>query len=617
MDSRRLAQLAATLTVLTVGAASATASPVSDVTASDRLFFDQLTFEAAGQTFGIAATCVSKRPGTLDFEINLRDFGLPRDLVLHFRGSAVGDVVTWSFEEELVPAFNVAPLHDLKRVRGSLVVDVALISGHEGRTCGGGSMRLYNVRGRERAGTSLEFFVDGPFSDWWEPAQNIVVRGLGGLAPARLTEFRLATNRVCRSPRRQSVLMSVRASGPVPSPGLPITMWSSDATQVRPVELAAIPASISHASGRLVLEPHVTGTYWISASAPGATLWQRLTIDECVREPIRYRPEGRPWWQDCWACTVVRAGLRGELLVRHGEDLLRLRGDGTVVNLTELVGPLVKVATMSALGVVAGAFADGGELRGFVVDPDALHLGASFVDLVPTGLSESGALVGEDPLTGRAALLQDGTLLPLVGLGGATVSVVGIDGAGRIAGTDVDKGGYRRAFVRGEDGVSEPIGDLGGGESQALLVSPAGYVAGIATTASGAWHPFLLGEQGLVDLSIDPASGAPLPGVLAAWPIGIDLRGRVLVRSIDKLGRVGDWMWTGGAMVPVAKLIQSNEPVELRAVLALSDDGTLVVDGKAGEIDGWFALVPADDDSTPSQDHDRLPEIENGYFNRK
>jgi probable HAF family extracellular repeat protein len=239
---------------------------------------------------------------------------------------------------------------------------------------------------------------------------------------------------------------------------------------------------------------------------------------------------------------------------------------------------------INASGVVAGFGNPDGKTHGFIQAPggsavDIGDLGGNLSSL--SGINASNVAVGM-ALEGTVvkAVRYDGTLHPLVTLGGSFATATAINDGGLIVGYGTNASSQTLAARWTSDTAVTPLGTLGGAWSMAWAVNTAGDTVGSSLVPTGDPHAFLWKGGVMQDLNdlVDPASGWVLSAAYGINDAGVIVgdgflngapRGFRLTpaESVDKTAPVisslkasPDTLWPpNNQMVPVTLTVDASD----------------------------------------------------------
>jgi len=239
---------------------------------------------------------------------------------------------------------------------------------------------------------------------------------------------------------------------------------------------------------------------------------------------------------------------------------------------------------INASGVVAGFGNPDGKTHGFVQAPggspvDVGDLGGGLSSLA--GINSSSTAAGMAVQGGLVkAVRYDGTLHPLVTLGGSFATATAINDGGLIVGYGTNASNQTLAARWTDDATVNTLGTLGGAWSMAWAVNTGGDIVGSSLVASGEPHAFLWKGGVMQDLNdlVDPASGWVLSAAYGINDAGVIVgdgflngapRGFRLTpdESVDKTAPVisslkasPDTLWPpNNQMVPVTLTVDASD----------------------------------------------------------
>lgn len=195
-------------------------------------------------------------------------------------------------------------------------------------------------------------------------------------------------------------------------------------------------------------------------------------------------------------------------------------------------------------------------------------------------INDSGTVAGVSSTasgTVHAALWVPGqTVLDLGSLGGPDVSVEGLNDATQVVGQSDVRAGVHHAYRWSAAEGMVDLGTLGGANSTATAINASGTVAGTSDTADPGSTRAFVWKDGVLQ-SLGTLGG----GWSAATRINAS--GQVGGTSADANGMAHAFLWTAdGGMVDLNTRVTSTEAPVLQSVLALADDGSMLVSSTGG-----------------------------------
>lgn len=161
-------------------------------------------------------------------------------------------------------------------------------------------------------------------------------------------------------------------------------------------------------------------------------------------------------------------------------------------------------------------------------------------------------------------------------LGGPDVSVDGLNDANQVVGqSDLNTGAHHAYRWSPAEGMVD-LGTLGGLNSSATAINAGGTVVGTSDTADpGSTRAFVWNGAAMTSL------GTLGGGWSAAT--AINASGQVAGTSPDANGMAHAFLWTAtGGMVDLNTHLATSPGAELQSVVALADDGSMLVSSSAG-----------------------------------
>lgn len=255
---------------------------------------------------------------------------------------------------------------------------------------------------------------------------------------------------------------------------------------------------------------------------------------------------------------------------------------------------LVVVDTQPGTSTVAADINRSGQVAGTLITrnlPQAFRWtpGTSFQPLESAGfigppLSEghfintSGAVAGlSSTLSGaHAALWVPGQAVRDLGtLGGLRSTPAALNDAGQVAGQAQTAAGANHAFRWSEAEGMRDLGTLGGATSGATAMNARGWVVGTADTALAASQAFVWREGTLLALGTLGGRNSAATAIDSAGQVG------GTAQLADGTAHAFTWTAESG-MVDLHTRAVLRQPAVLQSVIALSDDGSVLVSSSAG-----------------------------------
>jgi hypothetical protein len=574
--------LAAAVAVAVGWTGVARASPVSELRAGDSLWLQHASITYGGRTAEVDGLVVHKARGTLDFDVNLRDFGADYDLTVHVHGTGSAHSVVWTFDEALPSAVQVDVASWADHISGTIHAEVAPLPGFGAPTCGGAPCP-YSVRVVEASESSMR--VDGHdlISNWSNPATNRfqiyggnprpTVTGLVLEAPGTGTCSTTAPRAY-----RGRVLLSAAAA-----PGGSWIDVSTDHVAIAPQRLHVAEGARSGALS-LRVPAAFSGTLLVEAASGGAVRSQSITVRPpatCYSIKPRWRLRDlRPQFP-CVACVRhVQLDQRGDVLVDDEGTYLVSTGKSWQ-KVDALVGQPVTNVTLGRLGDLVGTLAMSKEAAFYLRHGVDWEKPVTIDKFFPTGVMAEGAVLG--------SVRTDKGAFPGVFHAGSVVPLkVAYPGAALAANNDVTLAGdvtanqRSRVFVARAGGVTL-LPDNGWAQHVGGL-NQAGDLGGwYADPKSGASAPFVW----WAGAKVEPL---PLPSGFAAAAVRAVADDRaLLVRASNQQGSGALFVYRKGqGYLPVAGLVDAGgQKVTVDEVLGADEQLDLAV---RGTLDGAPAL---------------------------
>lgn len=194
-------------------------------------------------------------------------------------------------------------------------------------------------------------------------------------------------------------------------------------------------------------------------------------------------------------------------------------------------------------------------------------------------INASGAVAGlSSTSTGsaRAALWVPGQAVRDLGaLGGQRSTPVALNDAGQVAGQAQTPAGTSHAFRWSQTAGIRDLGTLGGATSRAVAMNASGWVVGSADTAQGDAQAVLWRDGTALTLGT--------LGGRTSSATAVDRNGRVGGTAQRADGAAHAFTWTAeSGMVDLNTRAVLRRPAVLQSVLALSDDGSVLVSTSVG-----------------------------------
>ncbi|MFL6694204.1 MAG: hypothetical protein ACJ8GO_14740 [Ramlibacter sp.] len=176
----------------------------------------------------------------------------------------------------------------------------------------------------------------------------------------------------------------------------------------------------------------------------------------------------------------------------------------------------------------------------------------------------------------HAALWAPGAAVRDLGtLGGINSSVTGLNDASQVIGQAEFPAGVLRAFRWTEAGGTQALGTLGGNLSFANGINASGWIAGSSTDASGNLLAFLWRDGAMKSLG---TLGGPSSTAMA-----INNAGQVAGHASTAGGVGHAFVWSAAdGMVDLNSRLNASSPPELKSVIAIADNGAMVVQSSGG-----------------------------------
>ena len=176
----------------------------------------------------------------------------------------------------------------------------------------------------------------------------------------------------------------------------------------------------------------------------------------------------------------------------------------------------------------------------------------------------------------HAALWAPGAPVQDLGtMGGINSSVTGLNDANQVIGQAEFPAGVLRAFRWTQSDGTQPLGTLGGNLSFASGINASGWIAGSSTDGAGNQLAFLWRDGAMKSLG---TLGGPSSSATA-----INTAGQV-AGNASTAGGVGHaFVWSAAdGMVDLNSRLHASSPPELKSVLAIADNGAMVVQSSGG-----------------------------------
>lgn len=194
-------------------------------------------------------------------------------------------------------------------------------------------------------------------------------------------------------------------------------------------------------------------------------------------------------------------------------------------------------------------------------------------------INESGTVAGLSTTPSgsvHAVLWAPGTPVRDLGtMGGIHSSVSGLNDANQVIGQAEYPAGILRAFRWTEAGGMQDLGTLGGTQSSAHGINAGGWIAGASTDAEGNLLAFLWRDGAMASLG---TLGGPSSNAIA-----INNAGQVAGNASTAEGVGHAFVWSeADGMVDLNSRLDASSPPVLISVLALADNGAMVVQSSGG-----------------------------------
>ena len=212
---------------------------------------------------------------------------------------------------------------------------------------------------------------------------------------------------------------------------------------------------------------------------------------------------------------------------------------------------------------------------------------------VAYGINDAGQVVGSAVTTdgsNHPFLWSNGQMTDLGTLGSPAGvdfwnSAQGVNNAGVVVGTSYTADGNFRGF-KWANGKITPLGTLGGQWSEGYAINNKGQTTGIAYTKNNLEaHAFLQSGNKIIDL------GSLAGPDFATWGFGINDAG-VVVGQADFPGNYHAFVYIGGRMKDLNKLIPAGSGWQLQEAFGINDSGQIVGTGMHNGLEHAFLLTP-------------------------
>lgn len=557
-------------------AASAHASALDDVALGGDVQLQSVVLRVDGHAFALNDRVVSKAPGSLDVWVPLTAFGLAHGDVVRLSGTQSGSQLRWSFDHRLSSDYVQGTVH-VQRVRGTLVLEASRIPS---RTPCGGSACARNVRLRLAPGSSVEAsgwnVIEG-LGNFTKGVEVATFTASAGVAQPVLQSLTVDLPRSrCASPVWTTLTGVVTLSGPAASDGATVALRSTDPSAVW---VPAVRVRAGERSARFtgLLRAGFSSTAQVTAVAGGVS---RMALVDRVNCPVLTLPPsiarllalpGRPLGLTTDGQVVVQRAT-GDVLVDvtngketslssllgvsdarvsavKGRELtLRPSANATETWLVNLLGPrsgklpLVTPVALTPAGLSLAYDAQGNlgllDAHAGFQKPKALEkLSVSSASGNAAGNFAVGLVDGNDVVPAVLNFEQ------VTRLGAQPGEAVAILESGEVFGHQLDGQKNHRAFSCDAACVAD------GGKFPKVYALPRGCASATVTLAS---------ESGWIS-GLATCSGKSLP-----WISGPTRQ----VWRLDELFKVPN--------------------AELREVVAISDDGELLVRAASSQTNSYF-----------------------------
>lgn len=563
-----------------LAARSASASPADDVRRGASVLFRTAHLEIDDKSLTAGGLVLSKAPGTLDGTINTADLGADFSMNVHMHGIAVGNVITWTFDETLPVPQEVAFDTHLTRLAGQLVARVDHISEDTDPTCNTSSCP-YSVVLTALPTSSVTAYGTAPFwTTWSRTSTELQFQMLGGLPRPILNDLEVdVPSRLCAVDRDRYFTGRVTIATPAPDGGGVVRLMS-DRPEFFPDQRVNVDAYRTQ-KGFLVRIPAGFGgdvTMW--AAAGGAARTVPIHVQKQCLQQLGYtlrdilpRKKFPPWVID---------DLR---ILDHGEAAARVADQWYLADANQNIYPADEVLGFHAKEIFPTFLRD---LYGM---GDVPKLGFSAFQVRPDdgkvipipgfsiqGVSSLGTAFGAWTQKAPMGAYYNGSELFSLAVGkesGITTSSGGMLLAGQYTKDQVQRG-----FVFYGDKPFD-IGGLGG-ETRVTAANSASDVVGWTRDIKGRSRAFLLSRG--KKLKVFDA----VPSY-AQKAVGIDDNGLAVVNALDAKGKP-DGVYLVGDSIGVVSLKsllpdQSFSPIE---ALSMTGGGDVVA---RGYLEGKLSIV--------------------------
>jgi hypothetical protein len=541
---------------------------------------------------------VPKTPGSLDFTVNTKSFGVSADVNIPFHGTrTASNIITYTFDVHT--SVDVGWPFSIDRFRGTLILLVTPLPSTSNPICANSLSCPYNVVLTNLPGSTATVTINTDLAlvaDRDEKASNIVVSMLGGLPAPKLADFTISAPRMlCQNSNLTQVTGTVDSVLLAPTGGGWVSVVSSDPTGVSALG-TTISAGTQTAQFPIWISPNWSGTATLTAFSAGTSKSAKLRVLSSQQCAI-----GRwgaifqlPCGFDCFVPQAISqdgaiAGLlEGKLTVVSSNRETRISVAEQVPNgLHDVSG-----VRINSTGMMVGKALDknGAALSFFVgglglkTKPPkmATFPGVSFEQLDDQGVAVGSRVSGKAT---RAFVFngRKGFDLPIEA---QWSRAVGLDRRHNILG-NMGVAGRSRPFLFALDNgkfraVPLLVGDKRDAfSSTATAISPSGYVVGFVEEGGHA-RAFLLSPRKSRGNS-EAVNLGELAGYDDLEPVAVNDRGIVVGNAFKQAAkRVPStvFVWTREkGLLELAKLLPANLGVVPTRALALDGSGAILFEG--------------------------------------
>ncbi len=581
------------------------ADPVDDFQRGSSFEIQTIGVTINGGSYQTGMVFVAKTPGSLDFTVNTKSFGVSANVNIPFHGTrTTSNIVTYTFDVHT--SVDIGWPLSISRFRGTLILLVNPLAASSNPICNGLTcpydVVLTNLPGSQATVTINTDLPLVPDKD--EQASHLLVSLLGGLPPPKLANFTISAPRLlCESSVLTQVTGTVDSVLLAPAGGGWVSIASSDPTRVWAFG-TTISEGTQTAQFPIWIAPNWSGTATLTALSTGTSKSAKLRVLSSQQCTI-----GRwgaifqlPCGFDCFVPQAISqdgaiAGLlEGKLtLVASNRETKYSVGERLPSGLRD-----VSAIRINSTGMMVGKALDKkGEAVSFFVGGLGLNTKPPTMVTFPgvsfEYLDDRGVVVGSraSGKTTRAFVYNGhkGFELPIEA---QWSRAVGVDAQHEILGNMGVAGRSRPFLFTLDDGKFRAVPLLVGDKrdtlsSTATAISPSGYVVGFADEG-GHSRAFLLSPRKSRG-NCESTNLGELPGYDDLEPVAVNDRLIVIGNAYKQArrdaqgNRVGVvpstvFVWTREkGLLDLAKLLPANLGVVPTRALALDGSGAILLEG--------------------------------------